>query len=74
VKYVDMNLENQVVRILGSATMKDLTTALAESGRNARLIGQGLSEGESLLVFLESWDVVPKICLICGWRLYFQCV
>lgn len=50
---MDVNLENQVVRILGSTTVKDLTAALAESGRKARLIGQGLPESKlPLLDFL----------------------
>jgi len=48
VKSVDVSLENQVVRILGSTTVKDLTAALAESGRKARLIGQGLPENFTL--------------------------
>jgi copper chaperone for superoxide dismutase len=48
VKSVDVNLENQVVRVLGSTTVKDLTAALAESGRKARLIGQGLPENFTL--------------------------
>jgi len=52
VKSVDVNLENQVVRILGSTTVKDLTAALAESGRKARLIGQGLPESKLPLVNL----------------------
>ena len=46
VKSVDISLDNQVVRILGSATLKNLTAALVESGRNARLIGQGVPESE----------------------------
>lgn len=50
VKSVDINLENQVVRVLGSTTVRDLTAALAESGRKARLIGQGLPESKFLLV------------------------
>nr|XP_024359268.1 copper chaperone for superoxide dismutase, chloroplastic/cytosolic-like isoform X2 [Physcomitrium patens]XP_024359269.1 copper chaperone for superoxide dismutase, chloroplastic/cytosolic-like isoform X2 [Physcomitrium patens]XP_024359270.1 copper chaperone for superoxide dismutase, chloroplastic/cytosolic-like isoform X2 [Physcomitrium patens]XP_024359271.1 copper chaperone for superoxide dismutase, chloroplastic/cytosolic-like isoform X2 [Physcomitrium patens]PNR31748.1 hypothetical protein len=48
VKSVDINLENQVVRVLGTTTVKDLTAALAESGRKARLIGQGLPENFTL--------------------------
>jgi copper chaperone for superoxide dismutase len=50
VKSVDISLENQVVRVLGSTTVKDMTAALAESGRKARLIGQGLPESKFLLV------------------------
>jgi copper chaperone for superoxide dismutase len=48
VKSVDISLENQVVRILGSTTVKDLTAALAESGRKSRLIGQGVPENFAL--------------------------
>ncbi|CAM6095175.1 unnamed protein product [Calypogeia fissa] len=42
VKSVDIDLQNQVVRILGSAPIKNLTSAIEQSGRDARLIGQGL--------------------------------
>lgn len=48
VRSVDVDLENQVVRILGSASVKSLTAALAGSGRKARLIGQGLPESKFL--------------------------
>ncbi|CAI5460949.1 unnamed protein product [Closterium sp. Yama58-4] len=41
VKLVDINLESQVVRVLGSATLAQLEEALKKSGRKARLIGQG---------------------------------
>jgi copper chaperone for superoxide dismutase len=44
VKSVDVDLGNQVVRVMGSATVKNLSAALAQSGRKARLIGQGLPE------------------------------
>uniref|UniRef100_A0A0D6R2I3 Superoxide dismutase copper chaperone n=1 Tax=Araucaria cunninghamii TaxID=56994 RepID=A0A0D6R2I3_ARACU len=44
VKKVDVDLHNQVVRILGSSSLKSMTTALEETGRNARLIGQGLPD------------------------------
>lgn len=40
-----MDLSNQVVRILGSSPVKVLTEALEQTGRNARLIGQGVPEG-----------------------------
>ncbi|BBN10931.1 copper chaperone for superoxide dismutase [Marchantia polymorpha subsp. ruderalis] len=42
VKAVEVDLANQVVRILGSATVKNLTTAIEQSGRHVRLIGQGV--------------------------------
>ncbi|CAI5522618.1 unnamed protein product [Closterium sp. Naga37s-1] len=41
VKLVDISLESQVVRVLGSATLAQLEEALKKSGRKARLIGQG---------------------------------
>lgn len=60
-KSVDVSLENQVVRILGSTTVKDLTAALAESGRKARLIGQGLPESKLQLVDLIFYPGSVKI-------------
>lgn len=45
VKAVEVDLANQVVRILGSATVKNLTTAIEQSGRHVRLIGQGVPSG-----------------------------
>ncbi|CAM6006806.1 unnamed protein product [Sphagnum balticum] len=48
VKSVDVDLGNQVVRVLGSTTVKNLSAALAQSGRKARLIGQGLPENFAL--------------------------
>ncbi|CAN4077853.1 unnamed protein product [Withania somnifera] len=41
VKNVDVDLDNQVVRILGSSPVKTMTEALEQTGRKARLIGQG---------------------------------
>eukprot|EP00475_Leptophrys_vorax_P037478 TRINITY_DN6469_c0_g1_i1.p1 TRINITY_DN6469_c0_g1~~TRINITY_DN6469_c0_g1_i1.p1 ORF type:complete len:279 (+),score=7.41 TRINITY_DN6469_c0_g1_i1:73-837(+) len=41
VKNVDISLESQVVRVLGSSALGALEAALAKSGRKARLIGQG---------------------------------
>jgi hypothetical protein len=40
-----VDLSNQVVRILGSTPVKTMTEALDETGRKARLIGQGVPEG-----------------------------
>ncbi|KAH8513532.1 hypothetical protein H0E87_006702 [Populus deltoides] len=45
VKNVEVDLANQVVRILGSSPVKTMTEALEQTGRNARLIGQGIPEG-----------------------------
>eukprot|EP01018_Ginkgo_biloba_P016119 Gb_35656 [translate_table: standard] len=44
VKRVDVDLPNQVVRVLGSTSLKTMTTALEQIGRKARLIGQGSPE------------------------------
>ncbi|CAN1333006.1 Copper chaperone for superoxide dismutase, chloroplastic/cytosolic [Linum perenne] len=44
VKNVEVDLENQVVRVLGSSSVKEMTEALKQTGRNARLIGQGVPE------------------------------
>lgn len=41
VKSVDVDLSNQVVRILGSLPVKTMADALEHTGRKARLIGQG---------------------------------
>ncbi|XVF51605.1 hypothetical protein PTKIN_Ptkin04bG0197500 [Pterospermum kingtungense] len=44
VKSVEVDLSNQVVRILGSSPVKTMTDALEQTGRKARLIGQGVPE------------------------------
>lgn len=44
IKNVDVDLSNQVVRILGSSPVKTMTEALEQTGRKARLIGQGVPE------------------------------
>ncbi|CAO2820017.1 unnamed protein product [Amaranthus hypochondriacus] len=44
IKRVDVDLSNQVVRILGSSPVKTMENALEKTGRKARLIGQGLPE------------------------------
>lgn len=44
VKRVDVDLPNQVVRVLGSISIKTMTVALEQAGRKARLIGQGLPD------------------------------
>eukprot|EP00850_Spirogloea_muscicola_P007103 SM000035S13083 [mRNA] locus=s35:319882:321862:+ [translate_table: standard] len=41
VQHVDVDLPNQVVRVLGTSTLTSLTSALEQSGRKSRLIGQG---------------------------------
>jgi copper chaperone for superoxide dismutase len=45
IKNVEVDLSNQVVRILGSTPVKTMTEALEQTGRKARLIGQGIPEG-----------------------------
>ncbi|KAG9145099.1 hypothetical protein Leryth_008895 [Lithospermum erythrorhizon] len=44
VNNVEVDLTNQVVRILGSSPVKTMTEALEQTGRKARLIGQGNPE------------------------------
>ncbi|KAL6348935.1 hypothetical protein AAG906_033591 [Vitis piasezkii] len=44
VKNVEVDLSNQVVRVLGSSPVKTMADALEQTGRNARLIGQGIPE------------------------------
>ncbi|KAL2902268.1 Copper chaperone for superoxide dismutase chloroplastic/cytosolic [Bienertia sinuspersici] len=44
VKMVEVDLSNQVVRILGSSPMRTMENALEQTGRKAQLIGQGLAE------------------------------
>ncbi|OMO89684.1 hypothetical protein CCACVL1_07688 [Corchorus capsularis] len=44
VKSVEVDLSNQVVRIRGSTPVKTMTDALEQTGRKARLIGQGVPE------------------------------
>lgn len=44
VKSVEVDLSNQVVRVLGSTPVKIMTEALEQTGRKARLIGQGVPE------------------------------
>lgn len=45
VKNIEVDLSNQVVRVLGNSPVKTLTEALEQTGRKARLIGQGVPEG-----------------------------
>ncbi|KMT12208.1 hypothetical protein BVRB_5g101550 isoform B [Beta vulgaris subsp. vulgaris] len=44
VKNVEVDLSNQVVRILGSSPVITMENALEQTGRKARLIGQGVLE------------------------------
>ncbi|XP_047337616.1 copper chaperone for superoxide dismutase, chloroplastic/cytosolic [Impatiens glandulifera] len=44
VKNVEVDLSNQVVRVLGSSPVKIMTEAIEQTGRKARLIGQGIPE------------------------------
>ncbi|KAH0973949.1 hypothetical protein GBA52_015848 [Prunus armeniaca] len=44
VKSVEVDLNSQVVRILGSTPVKTMTEAMEQTGRKARLIGQGIPE------------------------------
>ncbi|KAI3985287.1 hypothetical protein MKX01_033601 [Papaver californicum] len=44
VKGVEVDLSNQVVRVVGSSPVKKMAFALEETGKKARLIGQGSPE------------------------------
>ncbi|MQM06406.1 hypothetical protein Taro_039229 [Colocasia esculenta] len=44
IKGVDVDLNNQVVRVLGSLSVNMMLDALEQTGRKARLIGQGCPE------------------------------
>ncbi|KAB2018188.1 hypothetical protein ES319_D08G212800v1 [Gossypium barbadense] len=44
VKSVEVDLSNQVVRVLGNSPVKTMNEALEQTGRKARLIGQGVPE------------------------------
>ncbi|CAN6902155.1 unnamed protein product [Brassica oleracea] len=44
IEKVDMDLANQVVRVLGSSPVKTMSRALEQTGRKARLIGQGVPQ------------------------------
>ncbi|KAF0891485.1 hypothetical protein E2562_009898 [Oryza meyeriana var. granulata] len=41
IKNIEVDLSNQVVRVLGSLSVKTMLDALQQTGRDARLIGQG---------------------------------
>ncbi|KAI5655597.1 hypothetical protein M9H77_32784 [Catharanthus roseus] len=44
IKNVEVDLSNQVVRILGTSPVKIMTEALEQTSRKARLIGQGIPD------------------------------
>lgn len=57
---MEVDLSNQVVRILGSTPVKTMTEALEQTGKKARLIGQGVPEGSPFfffffLLYLDFW-------------------
>lgn len=52
IKSIDVDLANQVVRIFGSSPVKTMAEALEQTGRKARLIGQGLPGGSFLFSFI----------------------
>lgn len=45
VKSVEVDLSNQVVRVLGSSTVKTMNEAFEQTDIKTRLIGQGVPEG-----------------------------
>ncbi|XVF52770.1 hypothetical protein PTKIN_Ptkin05aG0045300 [Pterospermum kingtungense] len=60
VENVEADLSNQVVRILGSSPLKSMTDALEQTGRKARLIGQGVPEDFSVSAAVAEFKG-PKI-------------
>ena len=60
---MEVDLANQVVRILGSSPVKTMTEALEQTGRNAKLIGQGIPEGwlTELSVLLQATLISPSV-------------
>lgn len=63
IKGVDVDLSNQVVRVLGSLPVKTMVDALEQTGRKARLIGQGVPEGWSCGIFPFSTSFVAHLCI-----------
>lgn len=73
VKNVEVDLVNQVVRILGSSPVNTMTEALEQTGRNARLIGQGIPEGwlTELSVLLYATLISPSVFFfICNFNIH----
>ncbi|KAK9072941.1 hypothetical protein SSX86_009377 [Deinandra increscens subsp. villosa] len=60
IKSIDVDLSNQVVRIFGSSPVKTMAEALEQTGRKARLIGQGLP-GDVLISAAVSEFKGPQI-------------
>ncbi|KAF6160290.1 hypothetical protein GIB67_019059 [Kingdonia uniflora] len=63
VKRVEVDLSNQVVCVVGSSPVKAMADALEETGRKARLIGQGKPEGG--VSFLAIVPKLPSLAAIC---------
>lgn len=61
---MEVDLSNQVVRILGSTPVKTMTEALEQTGKKARLIGQGVPEGSPFFFFFFCF------ILISGYKFY----
>lgn len=63
-KNVDADLSNQVVRVLGSIPLKNMVDALEQTGRKAKLIGQGSPDGMSPIAQHS------KLCFFSNWIVY----
>ncbi|CAA6666834.1 unnamed protein product [Spirodela intermedia] len=68
VKKVDVDLNNQVVRVLGSSSVKAMLDGMEQTGRRARLIGQGIPEGPHVVApqisrFQPLWPNSRPSCL-----------
>lgn len=64
IKSIDVDLANQVVRIFGSSPVKIMAEALEQTGRKARLIGQGLPGGSFLFLYILFLYLSSFICYI----------
>lgn len=60
-----MDLSNQVVRIFGSSPVKIMAEALEQTGRKARLIGQGSPGGWFFFLSMPLWmSIVLLFCYV----------
>lgn len=60
VKSVNVDLSNQVVQVLGSLPVKTMADALEQTGRKARLIGQGNPNGWLIILLFAICYLLAK--------------
>ncbi|KAK0606754.1 hypothetical protein LWI29_003863 [Acer saccharum] len=61
VKNVEVDLSNQVVRILGCSPVKTMTEALEQTGRKSRLIGQGIPDVIAAIAEFKGPDIIGVV-------------